>query len=374
MTETEADPVRVAEKIARVMASPVRIRCGESLVCAAGLDDEPFQCAGSFSWECNGQRMTVEIGASTRPITGETIDALAGLVSPRISPPAAGADILRDRFVHDLLSGAAGATGRGPRIAQILGLQLDRPRSVILVDAAEYIADDSEPDGGTRRPRAAQRVIGHIVRFFRLPNEAICAHIGEGQIAILKASASRDLPDWAQSGDAANSDGWGNLHALKRAANGLHAELRREFGIAMDIAVGRYHPGIAGLAASYDDCQVALRLGRARNPGSVHCLSDLGLAALVATAPTPLQRGLAARLVAPLEREPGLSHTLRTFFDEDCSIVQTAERLVVHRNTLMYRLDRIARLSGLNPRKFNDAVQLKAALEVCTDSPVQSHN
>ena len=56
--------------------------------------------------------------------------------------------------------------------------------------------------------------------------------------------------------------------------------------------------------------------------------------------------------------------TLQGFFDNNLSITQTAKALFIHRNTLLYRLERIKKVTGLDPKKFDDAVQLKIALKM----------
>ena len=57
-----------------------------------------------------------------------------------------------------------------------------------------------------------------------------------------------------------------------------------------------------------------------------------------------------------------LSTTIRMFFEAGLSIAQTARRLYIHRNTLVYRLDKFARQSGLDLRNFDDAVTARLAM------------
>ncbi|MFH1939966.1 MAG: helix-turn-helix domain-containing protein, partial [bacterium] len=59
-----------------------------------------------------------------------------------------------------------------------------------------------------------------------------------------------------------------------------------------------------------------------------------------------------------------LLETLQGFFDNNLSITQTAKALFVHRNTLLYRLERVKKITGLDPKKFDDAVQLRLALKM----------
>ena len=55
---------------------------------------------------------------------------------------------------------------------------------------------------------------------------------------------------------------------------------------------------------------------------------------------------------------------LRTYFEEEQSLNRTCEKLFLHKNTLQYKLDRIYRICGLNPRRFQDAVILYLAVKL----------
>ena len=55
-------------------------------------------------------------------------------------------------------------------------------------------------------------------------------------------------------------------------------------------------------------------------------------------------------------------HIIHTFFESGLSIAETARKLYMHRNTLVYRLDKIQKLTGLDIRRFEDAVTCKIGL------------
>jgi len=271
---------------------------------------------------------------------------------------------LKNRFIYDLLRGEGGDHGVILRDARLLGMDLSPPRAVILIDAADYISGGSDrfPDDPSRR---AQQVIRSVVGFFHLPNDTICAWNGDTEIAVLKASDTKNLETWVDRDGDPEPPGasWANLAALKRAARALLARLRHDTGTDIALGIGRYHPGIGGLARSYSDARAALTLGR-RFDGQnrVHCLDGLGIAAFVGLSDEETKVGLARHLLGPLDHEPDLLQTLETFFDEDCSLSATAGRLSIHRNTLGYRFDKVQTLTGLDPRRFDDAVQVRLAL------------
>jgi carbohydrate diacid regulator len=276
---------------------------------------------------------------------------------------------LKNAFVLSLLRGDAVIDADSVRYGDMLGLDLLRPRAVIVVDASSYIlgdkADRRGADDNGRRVRDrlhSMTVINCIARFFRLPSDAVCAYIGNGEVVVLKASTSQDLDPWAEDRGGFRGS-WSNLSALKRASRALLSSLFAETASRLSIGIGRYHRGNRALALSYRDARAALRLGSSvRGEGQVHCLDELGVAALAGVGDPRTQVELAQHLLTPLDGEPELLGTLAMFFLSDCSPSRAAEALFIHRNTLSYRLDKIAALTGLDPRRFDDAVQIRLAM------------
>lgn len=289
---------------------------------------------------------------------------------------------LKNKFIHDLLHGGEGDDGSILREAQILGMDLTAPRLVMLIDASHYILDGHGRDASEAMiRRRSQLIIGSVVDFFQLPNDTICAYIGEGEVAILKASSSSALGDWAggEGEPAPLSPSWANLTALKRASSALLTRLRNDTRSDVSLGIGRYHPGISGLSRSYSDARAALLLGRRfHGQNRVHCLDGLGIAAFVGVSDEATKIDLATHLLSPITHEPDLLETLESFFANDCSPSSTAQSLSIHRNTLAYRLDKITLLTGLDPRRFDDAVQMRLALTLsalpANDDVVQMPN
>jgi carbohydrate diacid regulator len=276
---------------------------------------------------------------------------------------------LKNEFIDDLLHGTDRAPAAILRQANLLGMDLTPPRAVILIDASEYILTSRDPNGRVidirEEHRRSQQIVASIVRFFQLPTDTICAYIGNGEVAVLKASDSKNLVGWVDraDGDEEESASWANLSALKRAGTALLARLRHDTQMTITVGIGRYHPGIAGLAASYQDARAAISLGeRSCGQNRVHCLSELGVAAFVGLSDERIKIDLAQHLLSPLDHAPELLQTLGVFFEEDCCPSSTARQLMVHRNTLSYRLSKVASLTGLDPRRFDDAVQIRLAL------------
>jgi carbohydrate diacid regulator len=361
-------PVLVVDARARVVAES-DLRCGDLLLeCSESREREhlrtPFHAYGEIG--------TVIVG---EPSNGETVSPrLAQVLVELVINQAVAVERqpnqheLKNRFIHDLLHGLIDDELTIQREARQLGLELSPPRAVILIDASDYIL--SEDDGGAatlgaRIQRRAQLLIGSVVSFFHLPNDTICAYLGDGVVAVLKASNTKNLAAWAHGTSVSddNNPSWANLRALVSAGEGLLAHLRADTGAAISIGIGRHHPGLSGLARSFQDARAALSLGRRfQGQNHVHCLDRLGIAAFVGVADERTKIELATYLLSPLDQDDDLLVTLEVFFSENCSPSATAQRLSIHRNTLSYRLDKITSLTGLDPRRFDDAVQVRLAL------------
>ena len=189
--------------------------------------------------------------------------------------------------------------------------------------------------------------------------------MGAAEVVVLKAAGTGDLEPWAKPAErlSPTAASWANLGALKRAAAELAAQLAADMARPLAVGVGRYHPGLRGLGQSYRDARAALSLGHQYQPGrAVYALDEIGLGAWVGAVDEKTRIDLASRLVGPLDNSADLLQTLEMFFSANGSPSAAAARLAIHRNTLTYRLDRVLRLTGLDPRRFDDAIQLRLAL------------
>ncbi|HMA35651.1 MAG TPA: helix-turn-helix domain-containing protein, partial [Chloroflexia bacterium] len=216
-----------------------------------------------------------------------------------------------------------------------------------------------------RRSGRARALITSVNNFFRQPYDAVPAYLGGAEIAILKAcgppatAPSPPRPATPRTLDPAWDDG----PALCASAEALLARLRGETRASLGLGIGRYHPGIGGLVRSYQDAAAALHIGqRFSGRGRVYTLDRLGVGAFIGLTDEATKVDLARHLLGPLERELDLVATLEAFFAANCSPSATAAALAIHRNTLTYRLDKVRMLTGLDPRNFDEAVQIRSGL------------
>jgi carbohydrate diacid regulator len=374
----------VTNKVAELLYAPVFVTNDRGFVITSS---EPHQIGVAFQSKHEGVfpgflriplRHEAEIGEVIvgKPFSQEVVPPrlAQALVELVINQTAAQNQLpsqheLKNQLIYDLLHNCIDDEAIILSRAKQLGIDLTPPRAVILIDATDYVLKCQNQANLNQmeldRQRRIQVVISSIVRFFHLPNDTICANLGKGEIAVLKASDSKNLDLWTDCHDMPDELGssWANLAALKRAANALLLSLRSDTGASINIGIGRYHPGVQGLAHSYADALAALSLGtRFQGCNRVHCLGELGIAAFIGVADESTKIDLAKYLLSPLDFEPELLTTLNVFFAEDCCPSSTAKRLSIHRNTLSYRLTKIRSLIGLEPRRFDDAVQIRLSL------------
>jgi carbohydrate diacid regulator len=135
-------------------------------------------------------------------------------------------------------------------------------------------------------------------------------------------------------------------------------------GIVPTIGVGQYYPGAEGLRKSFSDAKVAIELGeKIWGPGKVYHITDVGMfIALSNKIPFERKCELAYQVMGKIFSDDSLYKTVSIFLENDMNLSEAAKKLHLHRNTLIYRLDKIKKLIGLDPRKFSDAIKIKLGL------------
>lgn len=372
----------VTDNVADLLYAQVCVTNQQGVVIASS---EPHQVGQLFSQICKQAINYLRVPFSLNSHRGEVIvwEPLNGeVISPRLAKvlvelvvnqtttlnSSPNQSELKHQFIDDLLHEKILDEGEIIRHAKLLGLSLTPPRAVILIDAADYILQSDKEQTEINKVdqrRKAQVLIGSVVSFFHLPDDTICSDLGGGEIAVLKASNNKNLGNWVEQEEIADpfNSSWTNLTALKRAGDALLMRLRYDTGAAISIGIGRYHPGVLGLARSYQDARMALSLGRQiKGKNQVYGLDRLGIAAFVGLADERTKIELATHLLSPLDNDAELLLTIEEFFNQNCCYSATAKRLSIHRNTLNYRLDKLRSLIGLDPRQFDDAVQVRLAL------------
>jgi DNA-binding PucR family transcriptional regulator len=139
----------------------------------------------------------------------------------------------------------------------------------------------------------------------------------------------------------------------------------------VSIGVGRLSTGVQGIRHSHQEARQALMLGRRlHGPGHVTAFDDLGIYRLIFAAEqlpelrTFQDEALGNLLAYDTQHGSNLIQTLDAFFAANCSPKEAAALLQVHRNTVLYRLDRIADITGVDLNAPDVRLRLHLALHV----------
>lgn len=153
--------------------------------------------------------------------------------------------------------------------------------------------------------------------------------------------------------------------SLESICSGLHEMLASEWIGECHLAVAQPATPAKGIVETTILLRETINLGRKFHVGTnIHMPWMLQLERLLNAIPET-QR--AKYLEQSLKRadmfvEPEMLSTLETFFTLDCNVSETAKKLYIHRNTLLYRLDKLKQETGLDVRQFRDAVLVKIIL------------
>ena len=155
---------------------------------------------------------------------------------------------------------------------------------------------------------------------------------------------------------------------VEKLATNIADTLSTEFYTKVSIGISSTVDNIKDLARAYKEAQVALDVGKVfETEKNIISYENLGIGRLIYQLPTTLcemflQEVFKKGSLESLDRETLM--TIQCFFENNLNVSETSRKLFVHRNTLVYRLDKIRKLTGLDLREFEHAITFKVALMV----------
>ena len=166
--------------------------------------------------------------------------------------------------------------------------------------------------------------------------------------------------------------------SIEKIARSISDTFGTEFYTKVNIGIGTPVDSIKDLARSFKEAQVALEVGKVFDTEkNIISYENLGIGRLIYQLPTTLcemflQEVFKKGSLESLDRETLI--TIQCFFENNLNVSETSRKLFVHRNTLVYRLEKIRKLTGLDLREFEHAITFKVALMVkkyLTSKPVK---
>ena len=155
---------------------------------------------------------------------------------------------------------------------------------------------------------------------------------------------------------------------IEKMATNIADTISTEFYTKVSIGISSTVDNIKDLARAYKEAQVALDVGKVfETEKNIISYENLGIGRLIYQLPTTLcemflQEVFKKGSLESLDRETLM--TIQSFFENNLNVSETSRKLFVHRNTLVYRLDKIRKLTGLDLREFEHAITFKVALMV----------
>ena len=155
---------------------------------------------------------------------------------------------------------------------------------------------------------------------------------------------------------------------LDKTAKVILDMLNTEAMSSAHIAYGTIVNEIKEVSRSYKEAKMALDVGKiSYSDKNIVAYSNLGIGRLIYQLPIPLCKMFIKEIFdgkSPDDLDEETLSTINKFFENSLNVSETSRQLYIHRNTLVYRLDKLQKSTGLDLRVFEDAITFKIALMV----------
>lgn len=165
--------------------------------------------------------------------------------------------------------------------------------------------------------------------------------------------------------EVAENEGYDDLN---KTAEVIRSVFRDHEEHEVHIAYGTIVSEIKEVSRSYKEARMALDVGKIFfEERNVVAYSTLGIGRLIYQLPIPLCKMFIKEIFdgkSPDDLDEETLTTINKFFENSLNVSETSRQLYIHRNTLVYRLDKLQKSTGLDLRVFEDAITFKIALMV----------
>ncbi len=159
-----------------------------------------------------------------------------------------------------------------------------------------------------------------------------------------------------------------NYDDMSKTAKVIVDMLNTEAMSSVHVAYGTIVNEIKEVSRSYKEAKMALDVGKIfYGNRNIIAYSNLGIGRLIYQLPIPLCKMFIKEIFegrSPDEFDEETLTTINKFFENSLNVSETSRQLYIHRNTLVYRLDKLQKSTGLDLRVFEDAITFKIALMV----------
>ena len=159
-----------------------------------------------------------------------------------------------------------------------------------------------------------------------------------------------------------------SIKDIEKAAKNIITTLEKSGLKNVRISYGTIVNEIKEVSRSYKEAKMALDVGKIFfDERNIIAYSELGIGRLIYQLPIPLCKMFIKEIFdgkSPDDFDEETLTTINKFFENSLNVSETSRQLFIHRNTLVYRLDKLQKMTGLDLRVFEDAITFKIALMV----------
>ena len=233
--------------------------------------------------------------------------------------------------------------------ARKLHINSSQPRAVVIFDIDPGRDDSarSAAAGLEAQATAFQMLAG----LFSTQSGDYLTEIDESSVILIKSLDSED--DYGE---------------LEQCAVTAVDMLGTEAMVDAGAAYGTIVKDLKDLSKSYKEARMAMDVGQIFYAGRrILSYNELGIGRLIFQLPVNLCRMFLHEIFGdydPSSIDQETLATINTFFDNNLNVSETARQLFIHRNTLVYRMEKLQKVTGLDIRTFEDAMTFRIALMV----------
>lgn len=282
------------------------------------------------------------------------------------------ANDLRSDFIKEILMGTKiGTTEEAVDQGDIIGVNL-RFKYAVMIFKIDNLYDNYVKDHKSLRLEVARTKFQKYLK--NIEDELLCSfegevqscivYIGEGKFVMLKEIRDESV------------DTLSSFEILKKDGQRIQKVLEKKFPERTCVSVGQYYPGLSGLRKSYEDARIAMKLGEKVivHKKVFHILDVAMFVGLLDEVTESRKNELSYQVLRNLYQDKDLLKTTNEFLRSGMNLTEAAKKLHLHRNTLIYRLNKVRQLIGLDPTNFYDALQIKLGLMANSEEEVPVPN
>ena len=158
------------------------------------------------------------------------------------------------------------------------------------------------------------------------------------------------------------------MDEIEKIAKMISDTLSTELNVKVYISIGTVVSDLKDVSRSYKEAKMALEVGKIfESEKYIVNYEKLGIGRLIYQLPLSLCKMFIKEVLHGLTMDDFDDETLATvnkFFENNLNVSETSRQLYIHRNTLVYRLDKLQKMTGLDLRNFDDAIIFKITLMV----------